>query len=136
MSEDAREHRAQLHWDEMALAKVIERQGQDPKQNYYTEAFDTINRLEAEIDSLVNFIHPEEEYMEPCRNCKRTDLPLHIDRLCPECHVLTDEDHQGFVADLDYESSTLTIRMTAKETQALEVGVYENGQPIFRRSIE
>lgn len=74
-----------------------------------------------------------EEYMEPCRGCGRKDLPLHIDYLCPECHILTDDEHQSFVADLDYGNSTLTIRASAEATQALEDSRYENGLPIMRR---
>ena len=31
------------------------------------------------------------EYSEPCRKCGRTDLPLHTDYLCPNCHPLSDD---------------------------------------------
>jgi hypothetical protein len=31
----------------------------------------------------------------PCRDCGRTDLPLHVDYRCPNCHQLEEEPSEA-----------------------------------------
>ena len=54
---------------------------------------------EAKPDQIDEFLSENEEDEEenvPCKKCGRTDLPLHTDLLCPDCHPLKEEGSDTF----------------------------------------